>query len=640
MATWQFRPINPNENSGTSTVDDNFANEERTSVEILVRETLQNPLDARNDDDVVEVKYNIVNVDRTDSEFLSTIFSEKALLHFESGKLIKDKSLPKIIPFLVIEDFGTSGLEGTFSDSSIDGHAENWNAFWFREGEGAKPTKSNGGAGQGKITLYAASEIRSLIALTRRHSDDKELLFGCCRFKQNYKILGESSRWAKEARWGAIENPDIQATPLEDKPLIAKLKLELNLSRGDRPGTSFLVPMPFGITLDNICKAVIDEFFFPIRRGRLKVTVGEKILDASTVSSAAKSLGPSARHTPAYRDFLEKLIETQLKITPTATALAGWNLTSKLANSSFTHENLESLRKSFENSELLSVDFPLKIRKKGCDPTLGKFRVILRQEQDSDSSEELFIRQDLSIDGEKRLKGSRRTQPVFALTFIDDMELSAFLTSAEEPTHRTWNASRPKVKALYDGTSQLLNAVRNAALRLVEFLTPAGRRDNTALALYFADPNSVQDKPKRGPDGKKTPLPPILPGEINIDIPAPKPKSIKFMSLVDGFSIATVPDEMQKKSLPLSVEIKTAYATTLGDPFKQWDAADFWLNDDKNFLIDSYSVENISRDGNVVRFEICSPDASFSLRGFDENRKVEVQINYREHEDAQDIEND
>lgn len=214
MATWQFRPINPNENSGTSTVDDNFANEERTSVEILVRETLQNPLDARNDDDVVEVKYNIVNVDRTDSEFLSTIFSEKALLHFESGKLIKDKSLPKIIPFLVIEDFGTSGLEGTFSDSSIDGRAENWNAFWFREGEGAKPTKSNGGAGQGKITLYAASEIRSLIALTRRHSDDKELLFGCCRFKQNYKILGESSRWAKEARWGAIENPDIQATPL------------------------------------------------------------------------------------------------------------------------------------------------------------------------------------------------------------------------------------------------------------------------------------------------------------------------------------------------------------------------------------------------------------------------------------------
>ena len=41
MAQWHFRNLHPNDNSGTSTVEDNFANEERTSVEILVREAWQ-----------------------------------------------------------------------------------------------------------------------------------------------------------------------------------------------------------------------------------------------------------------------------------------------------------------------------------------------------------------------------------------------------------------------------------------------------------------------------------------------------------------------------------------------------------------------------------------------------------------------
>ena len=69
MAHWQFRPLNPNETSGASISDDNFADEERTSVEILVRETLQNPLDARSSDSVVRVEYKLVNADLISSEF-------------------------------------------------------------------------------------------------------------------------------------------------------------------------------------------------------------------------------------------------------------------------------------------------------------------------------------------------------------------------------------------------------------------------------------------------------------------------------------------------------------------------------------------------------------------------------------------
>lgn len=47
MAAWQFRTLNPNENSGSSISDENFSIEERTKVQILVRETLQNPRDRK-----------------------------------------------------------------------------------------------------------------------------------------------------------------------------------------------------------------------------------------------------------------------------------------------------------------------------------------------------------------------------------------------------------------------------------------------------------------------------------------------------------------------------------------------------------------------------------------------------------------
>lgn len=80
MASWQFRPLNPNDNSGVSTVEDNFANEERTSVEILVRETLQNPLDARTYDQLVEVRYNIVSLSKGSSQFLDILFSDDRCL--------------------------------------------------------------------------------------------------------------------------------------------------------------------------------------------------------------------------------------------------------------------------------------------------------------------------------------------------------------------------------------------------------------------------------------------------------------------------------------------------------------------------------------------------------------------------------
>lgn len=632
MAAWQFRTLNPNENSGSSISDDNFSIEERTNVEILVRETLQNPLDARGSaDDQVRVSYRIVEVALATSKLAQALFSSTWKVHASGGSLLQ-QPLPATARFLLIEDFGTTGLEGAFTDSSVDGSSENWNAFWFREGEGAKHARANGGAGQGKITLYLASEVRTVIALTHRKSDRKELLFGCSRFLRNYRLDGTKERWAKEARWGSESDPAEQAAPITDEKLIAAVKEELGLRRTDQPGTSFIVPLPqSNLTEDGIRAAVVNEFFFAISRDRLEVEVGDQILDSTSVLVAAQELGEKSRQSLAYREFLRSAA-SKSKSKPLATAKSGWHKV--FDETAFDVGEMTVLKDTFELGAPVTVDLPLTIKKKKGHQLPTVFRVFLQSDDELDRSEELFIRQDLAIDGEKKLKAVRAAQPVMALTFIDHPDLSDFLVCAEEPTHRTWNAQRPKVKNAYMTPNVFLAAVRNAAAKLVQLIAPVGQRDETALSVYFADPAQAM-KLKKGPKGESSS--PGKPGEGPVlSIPPPKPKPIGCKPRKDGFII-------QSHALsgvdfvPLQCRVEAAYATVHGDAFGLWDAADFWLGDKSRFSIDSTGATELEVDGNEIRFRLNSSDAAVTVKGFDEHRQLEVRLKYKEVADEADI---
>lgn len=639
VAHWQFRPLNPNETSGSSISDDNFADEERTSVEILVRETLQNPLDARSDNNVVRVTYRLKSIDVEGTRLAEVLFSDDWMKHFRAGELIaKEEGKPRKIAFLAIEDFGTTGLEGCYTDSSREGRTENWNAFWFREGEGAKATKSNGGAGQGKITLYLASKLRTVLALTIRKSDGRELLFGCCRFKRNYKLEGDGNRWAREARWGAERDPDKLATPLSDASLIEDVKRELSLSRTSEAGTSFLVPQPIPeITEKSLRDAVVNEFFFAIRRGRLVVEVGDTILDASTICGIADAMGVDCRLSKEFREFLVDAASVKSNAPAMAAAKDPWSRDAKIGDSAFDPMELATLRREFDNLGLVSVDFPLWIAKKvSKGRALTKFRVMLRQSQEADQSQELFVRQDLAIDGERRLRLARTILPVMALTFIDDTELSDLLVAAEEPTHRNWNARRPKVVANYTSPGMVLNAVRNAALRLVQFISPVASKDETALAIYFSDPTGDKTK-KRGTDGMR-PEPVAGDPPSPPDIPPPRPKPLTVRILNDGFEVRALQSADYK--YPLRCRARLAYATAWGDAFKLWDAADFWVSDEKTHPLAQSGVSGISKDLNHVDFRLDHEDSWLRISGFDPKRRLVVRVRYEGAVDGADNEND
>jgi hypothetical protein len=138
-AKWHYKTTEPFFQQGKDTTRPNFSREERSEVGILIREGLQNPLDAIRDNSTEPVRVSFRNLPSGsfDKEYLEEIVTSEFRARLEAASGVSLPSIDQANVF-VIEDFGTKGLLGNVSDYNADGKDQNWNAFWHREGEGAK----------------------------------------------------------------------------------------------------------------------------------------------------------------------------------------------------------------------------------------------------------------------------------------------------------------------------------------------------------------------------------------------------------------------------------------------------------------------------------------------------------------------
>jgi len=608
MTKWQFRTLNPNDTSGTSTAEDNFAQEERTSVDILVRECIQNPLDARLENASVQVHFKWRTLESGASTFVADLLTDDFRKQQVLAGMANAAGTSAGVGVLVIEDFGTIGLRGCYDDSAVEGDEQNWNAFWFREGEGAKPSKANGGAGQGKLTMYVASQIRTVAALTTRAMDGKRLLFGSCRFRRNY-VIGKE-RYAREARWGNTSDPGELAMPVQDDTVLDTYEKELQIKRGASSGTTFLIPMPDpAITPEAITAAVINEFYFPVLRGTLTVYVDKQEISSDTIGDLATQLSGGLRLAAPYRAFLDEIAKQHLNEQPIATFDERWAHEPKLVPEHLPAGQIQVVRDAFQSGAIISASFPIRVSSVASGPKQGLLRVFL-QEAEQDKVHELFVRQDLAVDKEKSLRTAKRLAPARALILIDDEVLSRFLAAAEEPTHREWNGSRPKLALQYRNAAATLRLVRHAASRLLDLLVPPATKDNLALASFFPDiaakketAKAKQPKKKDAADGGDTGI---------VEAPPPKQRKLELLALDDGAMVRVNPGTVADCVFPMTCRLELAYATELGKPFDQWDAADFYLSETSH-VIAATNVQEIVPRGNEISFEIHGADGYLSV---------------------------
>ena len=133
--------------TGRSLSENNFAKERRDWLSILLREIFQNALDAKiSAATCVELKVRSQLLSESAAGFMSELIDAQHLQRFnQSVPHLQKSDVALVTSCLIVEDFGTTGLTGDLGNPELDGSGQNWNAFWFREGEGGKEHGSGNG---------------------------------------------------------------------------------------------------------------------------------------------------------------------------------------------------------------------------------------------------------------------------------------------------------------------------------------------------------------------------------------------------------------------------------------------------------------------------------------------------------------
>jgi hypothetical protein len=626
---------------GRGISDHNFRHEARSPLAIFIRELLQNALDARlpESEKPVTVCIRWLKSADVDTKYLDECVDEDFItrLRASSGKEVAlDQEKPVA---LVVEDFGTMGLQGTWCDSTVDGANENYNAFWFREGEGAKgDNSSNGGAGQGKISFYLRSAVRTVLGFTVRADDGQRLLFGRAVFNRDYRLDEGGKKFKRIAYW--CREDDGMPLPALDPVEIDSFSKAFSVKRKDEPGLSLVLPFPQDRDPGEVLKVVLGEFFFPIARGRLVVHVDETEITASTIVTLAdvhlkddevrNVLGISL--TAGYRSFLSEIISGETNGSVPVVMTDDWRDASTLSSACFPDGSVESLKAKLSSGERIYVRFPVVVRRRKQPPVKTFIDVHLQVPDDLEFSEEAYIRQDLLIGEERRLKNAHHLPKARALTFVCDEPLSRLLADAEEASHLLWNASREKLQDNWMSEKEILRLVRQAAPRLLAFLASAeGKRDSRALARFFARPSPEGSKKTAGVNRNKGGDPPIPPS------PPPLPEPELFV-LDPKFTAVELRGRGHSRIVGGEGYLEVAYRELGADSFRSYDPFDFDFGNEAEYPVIVSGCEILKKHRNRVTFKAFTPNMTLTASGFDPNVRLDARLVFKEAADGADEE--
>ena len=317
---WRFAQMTPAE-INQDPVQGEFFSREADLPGRLVREAIQNSLDARRDGKTVRVRF-VFSGERDAlppekarryldglREHVEAVVEGGGMTHqseeAEEGEAEAAydalASLGAPMEYLVIEDFGTTGLRG---DISANTEREPDNDFWgFFRSIGISPKGQNaaGSWGLGKWVFPDASIVNAYLGMTQRVGEDNWLLMGMALLKTHH--LGD----IKYRYYGSFaahsEEPDERWLPLpvNSDDFVQDAVSDFNLERLEDPGLSVIVPYPKDdLKPATIARAVLTQYFLPIVRGDLVVEIvhpelGDRTVDAKTIADEIGHIAKSER---------------------------------------------------------------------------------------------------------------------------------------------------------------------------------------------------------------------------------------------------------------------------------------------------------------------------------------------------------
>lgn len=642
---WKFRKLTPNDTKGNPSHLEFFRNEElHDIVDALVREDIQNRLDARADNWPVRVSYRIEHEGIPSSR--SQEWFNRLFTHLNSREVIEElREEPFLhnrpVPFLVMEDFNTTGLRGNPAQTEDPAPLAARNDFyWFvrNVGRSNKKAGDRGRWGLGKIVYPASSRIRSFFALSVSVDNSLPSLIGRSVLTIHRISEGE---FDSEGYFGEFLDPDYEyfSMPSTDIEITRRFRSDFKITRSDKErGLSLVIPFPEeSITLESLIKSLITHYLWEILANRLVVSVssGEKAYELR-----GETLRDFVRTWSGFQ-YEEKIrLRNMVEFCTKADAMKfqdecyfclklsngySWD---RLIERFENEETGEEARKLFREGELIACEIPVTIRNKQNNKSdVSSFMVYLQKDTNLKSSEETFIRDGLTIIGMSFL----REPGVRALVVAEDPAISEFLGDAENPAHTKWLQNTKHFLGKYTSGPRILSFVKHSAARLATWL---GHIEDVTLPDLLRDifsvPEEGEEMPESGNKPGKAPRP--GPGEVKTN-----PVYIQVRREDAGFSVQAHP---KAEKTPAELRIRVAYETISGNPYSQWHPADFEFETMKKSAISLKGCEVLSMDGNRLLVSVSDRNFEMSINGFDVNRDlvVDARAIFEEEDETDDQE--
>ena len=657
-ATWKFDNVPPGTKQRDSVSEEFFSNATRLSA--IVRESIQNSLDARADKGS-PVRVRIYH-SGTDGALPASDYAKYRMgadERYESPKNGLEQPIPgkdEACPFITIEDFNTTGLTGRTDfepdEEEESQNREDWNYFnfFFRENGTSKGQKDTLGSwGTGKCVFQRASRLKTSFALSIRDGEKwtpPEFFVGTATLKIHRDA--EHRTWAPDGWYGVMscngDEPNrIPKQPVSDPDSIAAFKHDFNLFRKDEPGTSIVIPYlrlskgeedeSIKYDLTNLIRAVLENFLVAIINGELEVDVQDGPnglpvkLNAETLAEHSGTLSMPGNQTVIVSRLHYELISKVLA--PDFAKAGKFEAASPGAKPDWTDkmfapEQLRAMKKRLAAKQPILVDVPMPVLKKGQrgDGSIeGHFKVALQHRPMTP----VFFRLGLLVDSVRATASNYH----IAAIIVERGPVADMLVAAEPPSHNEWKQDADRLSRDYKFPKKHLTFVQTAARSILDAIDSSDREKSfEPLADVFGIPKESEepeDEKKKAKKGTDAPS-----GEDATKKPNPPPPKQKFVVFTDiqgerkGFKISSGPGLPEAKSFPMFLSMKIGYDTFRG---MDWTPFDFQLDDSGKIGIEKSgnSVSIAEKHQNHLKIRVDGPgDFEIAVSGFDPNRDVVI----------------
>jgi hypothetical protein len=607
---WYFKQQQPGDITRNPIVGEFFSTDAIDNpAEALIREGIQNALDAREKSQKkVRIRIFISQGNKAISKWIGT-----AWLHLKAkGNGLQ--GIPSEIdpcPYLVFEDFGTTGLQGDETQPfDVDEKKNSFFYFFRAEGLSGKGGDDRGRWGVGKHVFPRSSRISTYFGFTVRANDKKKMLMGHTILKSHR--VGKIN-FMPDGYFG-VQQPDQLILPFNDETMLAEFAKDFNLSREAQPGLSIVVPhIDPEINLERIMQAVISGYFHPILEDKLVVSVEteDKKIEISRTTILQESTGLK---DDRGNDLSPMLKFAEWCISNSQERLYELNQCSEVppawSDQLIPKEMLNKMRTELDSGENMAFHVNLKVQNTES-PAQSYFNVYISQDNGK-NEHPVFIREGITISNVK----TPRVPGIRALVIIEDKPLATLLGDSENPAHTEWQKGSQTFKNKHPNGKRYIEFVASSVSRLGNALSAEeDEKDPYLFADIFSLPlsgegrfNKIINAKKTGKDINPPPLPP----------PLPTSQDFAVTKIKNGFKVTsnkTITD------LPVAFKILTAYNVRRGSPFKKYNEADFYL---KESMVSSNGVKIVRVQGNEILCEITSPDFEIEVKGFDTKRDLIV----------------